>query len=205
MRLTTPVLFPMIAAAAVGLVHVHRLAGGGPTSTVEPTTSELRLDAPVPPGDVDPAIDTTAEIRALARSCTAAGAESIPELRAMLEESTDPLVLRHAARALGRLGHGLDREVLHLLDDPRPPVRHAAIQALGDSGDDEALPILQETLHGDDTTGRGLAVLAIGRIGGPRAEETLDRFAAQPLTPDERACLATARRSASKRSADSVR
>ncbi|MBK8181228.1 MAG: HEAT repeat domain-containing protein [Planctomycetes bacterium] len=93
----------------------------------------------------------------------------------------DPLVAGCAVRALGRLGvFTSDARLLALTADPRPRIRQDAVIACGLDGDPAAVPHLQQVLAESDASLRPLVLQALGKIGGPAAEEILHRVASDP-------------------------
>jgi len=89
-------------------------------------------------------------------------------LELLLSTHKDHRVRLFAARSLGRAGRGRSSKALiRALDDPIPSVRHAAISALGRTGDDEALEALLKPLKARSCSTRGLAARAWLEISGP--------------------------------------
>ncbi|MGO4598180.1 HEAT repeat domain-containing protein [Terrabacter sp. 2RAF25] len=87
----------------------------------------------------------------------------LPELRRLLDHDTDLTVRETAAVAIGRLGRGEDAVVLGRHTAPEEPLslRRACVQALGELGEDAAIPTLSTLL--DDPDPR-LAELAAGAL-----------------------------------------
>src|SRR5579871_6679404 len=94
-------------------------------------------------------------------------------LHVWLEEikHNDPKVREKAAKAMGEMGPQAEAAVpalLAALEDSEPPVRSAAIQALGAIGRPAVAPLIDLLKHKEIPV-RGNAALALGRIG-PRAK-----------------------------------
>ncbi len=88
-------------------------------------------------------------------------------LETLLSTHKDHRVRLFAARSLGRAGRGSSSKALiRALDDPIASVRHAAILALGRTGDHEALEALRKPLKGHSCSARGLAARAWLEISG---------------------------------------
>ncbi|MFH0946809.1 MAG: HEAT repeat domain-containing protein, partial [Planctomycetota bacterium] len=90
----------------------------------------------------------------------------LPALRLALR-SDDPMLMHDAALAIGRVEGALDGETLDLLrkilKSRHLQARHAAILALGLSGERSALPILWNIVH--DTAEARAALSSKGRVG----------------------------------------
>ncbi|OPX76157.1 MAG: HEAT repeat protein [Methanosaeta sp. PtaB.Bin018] len=88
-------------------------------------------------------------------------------LEVLLSTHKDHRIRLFAARSLGRACRGCSsRALVRALDDPIPSVRHAAISALGRTGDYEALEALRKPLKGRSCYTRGLAARAWLEISG---------------------------------------
>jgi HEAT repeat protein len=98
----------------------------------------------------------------------------LPELRHLLDHDTDLTVRETAATAIGRLGRDEDAAVLarHTVAAEPLSLRRACVQALGELGDDAAVPTLAALL--DDPDPR-LAELAAGALLalGPAGSQAL--------------------------------
>lgn len=117
---------------------------------------------------------TPDEVRELLVATRAAGDADRGELRRAALESSDPMVVGNALRALGRLDAVVgDVELLGLAADARPRVRQEFVRALGASGDDRALELLADFLSSVDPTERVLAVQALGGLEGSGARALL--------------------------------
>ncbi len=116
-------------------------------------------------------VRTPEELRAVVRYCRAADSSDATRLQDAALESEDPLVVGNAIRALGRLGLARgDTRIPDLLDDPRPRVRQEAVIAMGRSGDPAVVEDLAPLIKSEDSTLRTLALQALGRLGGLRAQ-----------------------------------
>lgn len=93
--------------------------------------------------------------------------------------SRNPRARQTAALRLGDADEGREQEasvaLRQLVDDPSPPVRQAALAALAQLGDPEALPRVLARFDDGEPAVRQLAVIAAGRIGGAEAVTALRR------------------------------
>ncbi len=91
----------------------------------------------------------------------------LPELRHLLEHDTDPTVRETCAVAIGRLGRGGDAAVLarQAIGDVPLPLRRACVQALGELGDEAAVPALTTLLDDPDPRLAELAATALLGMG----------------------------------------
>lgn len=91
--------------------------------------------------------------------------------------SSDPLVRRYLALALGRLDPPLPPDAVLLLTealaDPDSDTRISAIWALGSIGDASAAPALMELYASDDAGIRKMTVYALGALPGDPQVRTL--------------------------------
>ncbi len=164
-------------------------AGGDDQQRVAPTArGELERLTSFP--TLDPT--TPADVREILRYCEAAGSEQIADLRRAALESSHPLAVGNALRALGRLGAVMgDPDLLALVEDERPRVRQELVMALGVSGDPAALGMLSPLLDSEPGL-RPLVIQALGRLGGDQARAILATV--RPSDETERAYLRTALR-----------
>lgn len=92
-------------------------------------------------------------------------------------KSSDPLVRRYLALALGRLDPPLPPDAVPLLTealtDPDSDTRISAIWALGSIGDAAAAPALMELYASDDAGIRKMTVYALGALPGDLQVRTL--------------------------------
>ena len=97
-----------------------------------------------------------------------------------------------AVRGLGHTGSQLvTRELVDLLDDPSPEVRHQAALALGHTKDREAVGPLIERLADGDAETRRQAAWALGQLGAAKATVRLIALLADPY-PHVRSAAALA-------------
>ena len=91
----------------------------------------------------------------------------LPELRHLLDHDTDLTVRETCAAAIGRLGRGEDAAVLarHTLADEPLSLRRACVQALGELGDEGAVPTLAVLLDDPDPRLAELAASALIELG----------------------------------------
>jgi hypothetical protein len=138
---------------------------------------------------------TPEEMREVILFCREAGGNDLASVRKMAFESDDPLVAGNAIKALGRLEkirHG--DELMALLEDPRPRVRHETIRALCAPGRYTSIAKLVELLETErDPTARVLAIQGLGRIGGRRAEKALREICDDPRTSETERLFARTR------------
>ena len=122
--------------------------------------------------------------------------EALPKLRTACADA-DPWVRYHAARSLGHFDRAGAREALLALTlhDPLPPVRIAAVEALAQVGDAEALAALRPLADDQDPAVAAPALLA---LGGARDGGTLDALV-DALTHDDRARRIAATRALARR------
>lgn len=110
----------------------------------------------------------------------------------------EPLVVMFAAKALSKLGRKADSvPLVPALETDDWRVRVNVLIALGSSGDEEALPVIVESLGSPIDHVRAAACIALGDLLDPRAAEPLRESLEDP-SPDVRgqAALALARVSA---------
>jgi HEAT repeat protein len=117
---------------------------------------------------------------------------TLKKLVQLIGEAEDPALRRAAVQVAGAVGSAKERDLvkalLAVLDDTDPPLRVAAIDALGQLGADEALPRLVELVQ------RGGAELdaaarAAGRMGA-RGAKAMGKVMAQVLPPQRRRIVA---------------
>lgn len=100
---------------------------------------------------------------------------------------TSPRIRREATYALGRLRTLAAAEALLDYVNSHPEhIEEESIEALGDCGHVLALPFLTQTLQHPSSILRRAAAKALGRIGDPKAIESLRQAATQPGDPDIR-------------------
>ncbi|MBI1873751.1 MAG: HEAT repeat domain-containing protein [Acidobacteria bacterium] len=101
-------------------------------------------------------------------------------------KSSDPLVRRYLALALGRLDPPLPPDAVPLLTealtDPDSETRISAIWALGSIGDAIAAPALMELYASDDPGIRKMTVYALGALPGDPQVRTLQTALGDPAT-----------------------
>lgn len=143
---------------------------------------------------------TQDELREMIAFCDTASVADRDALREVALQSANALAAARAVRALGRLRIlSEDPQILALLADPRERVRHETIVALGDSGDVDVVPLIEPLVTSEDAKVRVLAIHALGRIGGERAQAVLHRIVESSTASREdvafaRAALANANR-----------
>jgi HEAT repeat protein len=95
--------------------------------------------------------------------------ERAPQLRREVRTSEDPRVVAAAAAGLARLGHA--DEVRGLVRHPSPRVRRAALAALQQAGDPQAVPLAKQVVETDrDVQVRFEAVLVLHHANDPAAD-----------------------------------
>jgi HEAT repeat protein len=113
--------------------------------------------------------------------------KAIAELRRIWESSHDRAWNAAAIRALGRLGQAeIAPRLLEITQDLRDPLAAPALIALGDLGEDRALPILREGLASRNEEVVVAAARAAGTLltrPGARGDEVRDRLAALLADP----------------------
>jgi len=104
------------------------------------------------------------------------GDEAVSALVELVNESHETVPRLHAIWGLGQIAREkkfvLD-EVAKLLADPNPHVRTQAAKVLGDSRYSEATARLLEKLGDEDLHVRSEACLALGKIGSPKAVDSI--------------------------------
>ena len=86
-----------------------------------------------------------------------------------------PLVAGRAVQELGRRGEvARDMDLRKLVDDPRPRIRQESVRALGLAQDRRVVPDLVRVASAGPDDVRLLALQALGRVGGPEAQEFLE-------------------------------
>lgn len=164
-------------------------AAGDELERAEPM-ARSGLERPNPFPTLDPA--TPEDVREIVRYCAAAESDQIADLRRAALESSHPLAVGNALRALGRLTAVMgDSDLMALLADDRPRVRQELVMALGVSGEPSAVPVLAPILESEPSL-RPLVIQALGRLGGDEARAILT--AVRPRDETERAYLRTALR-----------
>ena len=109
---------------------------------------------------------------------------------------TSPKIRREATYALGRLRTLAAAEALLDHANAHPElVEEETIEALGDCGQLVAIPYLTQALQHPSSIHRRAAAKALGRIGDPRAIESLRQAATEPGDPDIRRAALQALRS----------
>lgn len=120
--------------------------------------------------------------------------------RAALED-TDPNVRAEAVTLIGRRGDPRDQALMEQIinQEPNLPIRQRAVMSYAETGKDSSLPYLENLARdtGAPLPMRASAVLAIGRVGGDRAIQTLDLMAQSD--PDQEIRLRAQRQAASLR------
>ena len=117
---------------------------------------------------------TQGEVREMVAFCDTAAQGDVEALREVALHGENVLAAANAIRALGRLrAVARDPELRALLADPRERIRDETILALGESRDRDAVALLEPLVSGDDAKARVLAIHALGRLGGERAEAVL--------------------------------
>lgn len=95
--------------------------------------------------------------------------ERAPQLRREVRTAEDPRVVAAAATGLARLGHA--DEVRGLVRHPAPRVRRAALVALQEAGDPQAVPLAKQMVETDRSVDvRFEAVLVLYHAGDPAAD-----------------------------------
>ncbi len=119
--------------------------------------------------------DTRPEIRRLAVASSARlGIGAFGPLAELAIQDPDERVRAEAVEALGTLGSPGYETAWAARTDSSTRVVEAAVTALGEIGDDAAVPWLVETVTGhDEALVREAAVAALGAIGDDRALPTL--------------------------------
>lgn len=111
---------------------------------------------------------------AAARAFSALEQEALPYLQTALHD-TDAWVRYYAIRSIKqRREQAAQAQVAQLArNDPSALVRIAAIETLGDIGDEQAIEVLQSALQGDDDDMARVAIAALGQIKHPNAVQPL--------------------------------
>jgi HEAT repeat protein len=135
----------------------------------------------------DGAVPTDAASKRAALAAKARGTV-LPVLLRALEDTTDYDVRASAAIALGKAGDASASAPLRKLarNDRRDEVRRAAIVGLGLLGRIEELPFLTDVANdrSADADDRGMALIAVGLLGGDEAAQWLVAFTERPRVPD---------------------
>jgi HEAT repeat protein len=180
----------VVALASTAPLVAWSLLPPGPEE--EAAVGAAREEEPAPadtgPRDVLADPTTPAEVRAVVAFCDRARASDAGALRETALRGRNVLAAGNAIRALGRIGMvSSDPDLVALLRDPRERVRHEAILALGQSGDPGAVPHLEPIAMDDgDPRAQLLAIGALGRLGGPRADTRLQEIlASASCTPEQ--------------------
>ncbi|GAB4542325.1 MAG: hypothetical protein Fur002_12340 [Anaerolineales bacterium] len=108
------------------------------------------------------------------------GKAAIPALLE-LTRSPDPDSRWWAVRALAASPHALPADFILLLSDSAPDVRAAAALALSFHPDENAIPVLTQTLADEDAITAGLAMTALIKIGAPAVPALIEVVEAAPL------------------------
>jgi HEAT repeat protein len=117
--------------------------------------------------------------RAAARSLVEIGQQALPPLVTALE-SADAEALPGPLQVLGQIAPGrLANYVATFLDRPEPPVRYAALAALGNLPDPRSETELLARIDSPEPAEATLATLALGRIQSADAFEVLSRRVGQ--------------------------
>ncbi|RMG11053.1 MAG: hypothetical protein D6731_16370 [Planctomycetota bacterium] len=102
-------------------------------------------------------------------------------LRRLALEDPDPNVRAEAVTILGRRGDPSDQTMMEQIisQEKNLSIRQRAIVSYAETGRTQALPFLEQLARNPDTSlpVRASAVLAIGRVGGPQAIQSLDLIA----------------------------
>ncbi len=194
-------LFLVVTLGLVALAGM-RLGRTGTTqadSVAPAARADLERPTPVSRGELQlptsfPTLEpaTPADVREILRYCAAAGSDQVADLRRAALESSHPLVVGNALRALGRMEAVMgDPDLLALLADDRTRVRQELVMALGVSDDPAAVELLSPILDSEPSL-RPLVIQALGKLGGDEAHTILS--AMQPRDETERAYLRTALR-----------
>ena len=152
-------------------------------------------NAPARRGALIAAPSTQSEVRAMVDFCDTATSSDREALRETALHAESPLAAGNAIRALGRL-HAVvrDPELVALLRDRRERVRDETVLALGESRNAEAVELLEPFVRDADRRVRLLALRAIGRVGGERAESVLRSVRDDPSASREEQAFAQAAR-----------
>ncbi|MEO6236590.1 MAG: HEAT repeat domain-containing protein [Vicinamibacterales bacterium] len=171
-----PYLLRVVAASALGELAV----------STEPRLRVAALAALAAEGD-------GAARQALADATTAEGRQESDEALARLGDAAAIARLQayvasggardksQAIRALAAAGSGNAASIAAALNDPAPPSRIGAANALAELGATAQIPALRDHLNDSEPAVRFMVSAALARLGDPQSTVTLDSLATHPI------------------------
>ncbi len=169
--LLEPVAIAVLQEIAKGSDHTHRQAALTALATAQVAGAREALDATLathPQSQTDVAADGDAASHGDAAALARLNAAAANPAGASVD----------LVRALEQIGSSGEAGLVMLINGGTPPVRAAAIRALGNSKSDRALSVLQPFFDGMDPATRIPATIALAQLGDTRALARVDQMLA---------------------------